>query len=402
VQAYSYRALSESGEHTQGTLVAAGRRDAIERLQSRGWHVLDVREGQAGSGAVAPRRLFRRRGFRLAELTRQLATLERSGVPLARSLTVIIEQTDDERTADLFSDILDAVKGGRSLSDAMAQHRDVFPEIMVSMVHTGEVSGTLDEVLERLAELFEKRDAMRSEVRAAMAYPALVLCLGLASAFALVTFVIPRLNVMFETIGGELPVPTRILMRFSELVRSGWWAILAGIAALCGAWVLLAGSAAFRMRWDRLKLRIPWISTLIRNASMARFSRALGTLVHAEVPIVEALNVARAAAGNRAIEAAIRRMAREVQTGDSLAELMSEAGVFSPLTIQMVAVGEETGQLDAMLINVADAYDRQAAAAARMLTSLLAPVLILCVAVVVGFLILALVLPIFQLSAGIG
>jgi type II secretory pathway component PulF len=402
MQAYSYTALSESGEHTQGTLVAANRRDAIERLQLRGWHVLDVREGQEPGAAPGLFRLFRRRGIRLAELTRQLATLQRSGVPLARSLTVIVEQTDDERTAGIFSDVLDAVKTGNSLSDAMARHRDVFPEIMVSMVHTGEVSGTLDEVLERLAELFEKRDAIRSEVRAAMAYPALVLCLGLASAFALVTFVIPRLTVMFEAIGGELPLPTRILMRVSQLVRGRWWAILAGGALLCGAWAALAGSAAFRTWWDRMKLRIPWISTLIRNASMARFSRALGTLVHAEVPIVEALNVARAAAGNRAIEAAISRMAQEVQTGDSLAELMAEAEVFSPLTIQMVAVGEETGRLDAMLINVADAYDRQAAAAARMLTSLLAPVLILCVAVVVGFLILALVLPIFQLSAGIG
>jgi len=401
VQSFSYRALSAAGEHTEGTLMAASRRDALQRLRLRGWHVLDIRQGEARRPAGRMLGFLRRRSIRLPELTRQLATLQGSGVPLARSIEVLIEQAENERARRILSDILDAVKKGSSLSEALGEHREVFPEIMVSMVRTGEVSGTLDEVLARLAELFERQGRLRAEVRAALAYPALVLLLGVASAFVLVLLVIPRLTFMFESIGQELPVPTQILIAVSHAIRAYWWAGLIGLAALVVGLQLAGRSPGLRLALDRLKLRIPWTSRLVRNAAIARFAGALGTLVHAEVPIVEALNVARAAAGNRAVSRAIARMAQQVQTGDSLADLMSQADVFSPLTIQMVAVGEETGRLDEMLLHVAEAYDRRAAAAARMLTSLLAPVLILCVAVVVAFLILALVLPIFRISAGI-
>ena len=402
MESYTYKALNNAGEHTRGALLAADRQDALQRLRVRGWHVLEIGRGDEASAPPAAGGWLRRRRLGLTEFTRQLATLQRSGVPLARSINVLIEQNDDPDAQELLSDILEAVKAGQSLSDALARHREVFPQVMISMVRTGEVSGTLDEVLTRLADLFEKQEQIRSEVRAALAYPLLVLLLGIGSAFVLITFVIPRLRLMFDAVGESLPLPTRVLLGISGVFRAAWWAIGLVVVALCVAGYFARRSERVQAAWDRFKLRIPWASTLVRNAAIARFARALGTMVHADVSIVEALKVAQAAVGNRAIAAEIGRMARDVQSGDSLAKLMTESGAFSPLTVQMVAVGEETGHLDEMLLHVADAYDRQAAASARMLTSLLAPVLILIVAALVAFLILSLVLPIFKLSAGIG
>ena len=401
LQTFSYEALDAGGQHAEGRLTAANRREALERLLRRGLHVLELREQAAQKAAFSVVSLFRRRRLRLATMTRQLATLSGSGVPLMQSMNVLIEQTDDAKAKAILSDILETVKAGQSLSDALEKHRDVFPEVMVSMVHMGEVSGTLDEVLARLAELFEKQEEIRGEVKAALAYPALVLLLGLASAAALVAFIIPRLATMFEGLGQRLPLPTRILVKVSGVMSGYWWAFVLGIAAAAFAFRAVARRPAFRVLMDRLKLRIPVAGKLIRQAAVGRFARALGALAHSEVPIVEALHVARAAVGNAAIAGAIGQMVQRVQAGESLAALMKSSGVFPPLPVQMVAVGEETGHLDEMLLRVAEAYDRETAASTKIMTSLLAPALILCVAVVVAFIILSMVLPIFQISAGI-
>ena len=402
MQAYSYKAVDESGQRTRGTLTAASRQEALERLLGQGVHVLELDETHAQAETPALGRIFRRRLFKLSDLTRQLATLTASGVPLMESMSVLIEQSDNEQARELLSDILESVKTGMSLSDALAEHRDEFPDMMISMVHMGEVSGTLDEVLARLAELFEKQDEIRGEVKAALAYPALVLLLGIASAIFLVAFVIPRLGVLFEGLGESLPLPTRILLGISSGVQQTWWLI--GLLIVGG---IVGFRVAFRRpevryAWDKLKLAIPWAGNMVRQAAIARFARALGTLVHADVPMVEALDISRTAVGSGPIARALEDIRQKVQGGDSLAGLMKSSGVFPPLPVQMVAVGEETGHLDEMLIRVAEAYDRQTAASTRMMTSMLAPALILCVAVVVAFIIIALVLPIFRISAGIG
>ena len=401
MQAYGYKALDAAGGHLTGTLTAANRREALDELVARGWHVLELREQEAKEQALRVGRLFRRRRVRLATITRQLAALHSSGVPLVQSMNVLIEQSESLSVRAIFLDVLESVKAGSSLSDALKGHPDVFPEIMTSMVRMGEVSGTLDEVLTRLAELFEKQDEIKGEVRAALAYPALVLLLGVASAAALVTFIMPRLVVMFEGIGERLPLPTRILCGVSDVAHAYWWLLGLGIVAAALGLRVAVRTPRFRLVWDRLKLRIPWAGRLIRQVAIARFARALGTLTHVDVPIVEALDVAQTATGNAAIAGAIRQIARQIQTGDSLAELMRTSEVFPPLAVQMAAVGEETGHLDQMLLRVAEAYDRETSASTKMMMSLLAPALILCVAVIVGFIILSLVLPIFQLSAGI-
>ncbi len=402
MEAYSYRAVDESGERTRGTLTATSRQEALERLLGRGVHVLELEEAHATAEPPAVRRVFRRRAFKLSEVTRQLATLTTSGVPLVESMSVLIEQSENEEGRELLADILDSVKTGKSLSDAMAEHRELFPDMMISMVHMGEVSGTLDSVLTRLAELFEKQEEIRGEVKAALAYPALVLLLGIASAIFLVSFVIPRLGVLFEGLGEQLPLPTRMLLGISGAIQHTWWMLLLLVLACVVAFRMAFRRPEVQYAWDRFKLALPWAGNLIRQAAIARFARALGTLVHADVPMVEALDISRTAVGSAPISRALEEIRQKVQGGDSLAALMKSSGVFPPLPVQMVAVGEETGHLDEMLIRVAEAYDRQTAASTRMMTSMLAPALILCVAVVVAFIIISLVLPIFRISAGIG
>ncbi len=386
---------------SRGTLDAAGRKQALQRLFGQGLDVVDLAAERRPRAAGWAPRFSLRRGLHLATFTRQIATLCASGVPLVDSMNVLIAQTEDARVKAMLADVLEAVKAGSSLSDALGAHREVFPEMMVSMVHMGEVSGTLDDVLVHMAELFERQDEIKGEVKAALAYPALVLLLGVASAAVLVAFIIPRLAVMFEGMGESLPLPTRVLCGIADVVHATWWfavpVLAAGVLGLAAA----LRRPRFRLAWDRLKLRVPVAGRLIQQAVVARFARALGTLVHADVSIVEALDVARAAVGNQAIAKAVDQMVQEVQTGGSLAGLMRSSGIFPALAVQMVAVGEETGHLDQMLLRVAEAYDRETAASTKVMTSLLAPVLILIVAAIVAFIIVSLVLPIFQLSAGV-
>ncbi len=400
MQTFAYKAMSISGERTEGVLSARTRRDALESLVGRGLSVLEISERRTERPVGRVRGLLRRR-LNLTNLTRQLATLLRAGIPLARSLSVMAEQSEDERERSLLLDILEDVKAGRSLSEALGEHPDVFPEVMVSMVRMGEVAGTLDDVLARLAELFERQEGIRSEVRSALAYPVLVLLLGVASAVAMLAFVIPRLALMFEGLDQRLPLPTRMLIGTSKFFQAWWWALALGVAAAAVGVRMLRRNPAFCLRWDGLMLRVPVAGRVVRQAAVGRFARALGTLAGSDVPIVEALKVAQAAAGNRVIAASITDIATRIQRGDSLAALMKETGIFPPLPVQMVAVGEESGHLDEMLLQVAGAYDRETSASVRLMTSLLAPLLILCVAVFVAFLILSLVLPIFELSAGI-
>jgi len=401
VQVYSYKAVNAAGERTAGTLVCESRREAVERLLAGGWHVMELSETAPRATRPALGSLFRRRGLRLATLTRQLATLSSSGVPLVRSMTVLIEQSEDPRARRILSELLESLKAGSSLSDALASRRDVFPDIMISMVRVGEAGGALDQVLARLAELFEEQNKLRGEVRSALAYPALVLLLGVASTALLLTFVIPKFVLMFEGVGEALPLPTRMLIGISQVFGAYWWLMAVGLVVLVGGLRIAFRRRAVKMAWDRLKLRIPWAGRLARQAAIARFARTLGTLARADVPIVEALNVVQAAAGNAVVAAAIADMASRVQAGESLADLMRQSGVFPPLPVQMVAVGEETGHLDQMLLRVAEAYEQEVAISTRLMTSMLAPVLILCVAGVVAFMIVSLVLPIFRLTAGI-
>jgi len=396
---YWYKALvGQDSRLSEGTIVAATRREALQRLVDSGQHPLDLSERKTEDVGGGIRFRLQRQVIRLATFTRQLATLSASGVPIVRSLNVLIEQMKDARARRILTDIRESVQGGSTFAAALGKHPRVFPKLMTSMVRVGEMGGTLDEELVELSELYEKEESRKGEVRAAVAYPSLVLFLGLVSAVVLIAFLIPRLEVLFEGVGQSLPAPTRVLLGISHIVTGYAWAItVAVVAAVAGLRAALRNRAT-RLFVDRCKLRVPWLGALTRNVEIARFTRLLGTLTHGGITIVEALDIVLPAVANEAIATAVRDMTKRIRTGESLAALMKEAEIFPPLPVQMVAVGEETGHLDQMLLRVADAYDRETATSTKVMTSLLAPAMILFVAGIVGFILISMMLPIFQLS----
>jgi type II secretory pathway component PulF len=395
---FAYKVIGHDNGPAEGTIVAATRREALQRLIDTGQHPLDLSE-QADAAAASPFQFrLSRRAIRLATFTRQLATLAASGAPVIKGLSVLAEQTRDPAARRVLADVAESVQGGSTFADALAQHPEVFPRLMTSMIRVGETGGSLDDQLLQLSELYEKEESLKGEVQAALAYPALVLVLGVVSAFILITFFIPRLEVIFEDAGEALPAATRVLLATSHFITGQTWLLIILTAASAVALRALFRYDRARLALDAFKLRIPWLGTLVRNVEIARFTRLLGTLTQSGITIVEALSIVQPVLKNRAMAADVRRMTTRISTGERLAGLMKDTRIFTPLSVQMVATGEETGHLDQMLLRLADAYDRETAASTKVFMSLLAPALILFVAAIVGFILISMILPIFQLS----
>ena len=393
-----YKALGHEDSAAEGTIAASNRREALQRLIARGQNPVELREHSDGPSATDIQLSFGRRSVRLATFTRQLATLSATGSPIIKGLAVISEQTKDPNAKRVLTDVSEAVQGGSTFADALAKHPRVFPNLMTNMVRVGEMGGTLDEQLLKLSELYESEEALKGEVQAALAYPALVLLLGVLSAVILVAFFIPRLESMFDTAGQALPAPTVILLAASHFITGHYIVLIIAVAL-----VVLAGRSALRkpqirLAFDEFVLRVPWFGTLLKNMEVARFTRLLGTLTQAGVSIVEALGIVQPVIQNKAVAETVRQMITGISSGDRLADLMRESNIFPPLSVQMVATGEETGHLDQLLLRLADAYDRETTASTKVIMSLLAPLLILLVAGFVGFILIAMILPIFQLS----
>lgn len=395
---YSYKVLGQESALMEGTIVAANRREALHRLIERGQHPLDLQEQAERTPRASFSLQLGGRAIRLATFTRQLATLSASGSPVIKGLAVLAEQSRDPKAKRILGEVTEAVQGGSTFADALAQHPEVFPPLLTSMVRVGEMGGSLDEQLQQLSDLYEKEESLKGEVHAALAYPALVLVLGILSAVILVMFFIPRLESIFETAGEALPTPTRVLLAISHFSTEHTVLLIVMFAAAAVGIRMALRSPKVRLAFDRFKLRVPWLGTLVRNLEIARFTRLLGTLTHAGISIVEALRIVQPVLQNQAMAITVREMTSRISTGERLSDLLKQSGIFTPLSVQMVATGEETGYLDQMLVRLAEAYDRETAASTKVMMSLLAPALILFVAAIVGFILVSMILPIFQLS----
>lgn len=397
-----YKAIGAENVTSEGTIVAGSRREALQRLIDDGRHPVDLHEHEAAEKGKTGLRRFGKSSIRIATFARQLATLSASGIPIIRGLNVLIDQSKDANARAILTDVRESVQSGTTFADALANHPKLFPKLMTSMVQVGEMGGTLDEQLIQLSDLYEKEEALRGEVKAALAYPMVVLFLGVALSGLLVTWIIPQFKTLFDSFGEALPLPTRIMLGTSDFIRDH------GIGLAITMLILIVGTVmAFkrddvRLVYDRIKLRVPALGTLMLNLEIARFTRLLGTLTQSGITIVNALDIVAPAVSNRAVAMIVRDMIVRIRTGESLAALMKENDLFPPLSVQMVAVGEETGLLDQMLLRVADAYDRETTASTKVMTSLLAPALIMLVACVVCFILISVLLPIFQLSSAIG
>ena len=346
---------------------------------------------------------WRRSGKRhLVLSTRQLATLIKAGMPLLRALRTVSDQLDPGPLREVFFSVATDVESGVKFSEALSHHPKWFPSFYVNMVRAGEVGGLLEEILSRLAELLEKQAKIRERVKSALMYPAFVMVAASGIVTILMAFVVPTFLSMFTELGSALPLPTRILVMACTGIRTWWWLALALIAALITALRLLLQTPAGRRTVDYATLHAPIVGSLVERLLISRFSRTLGTLIASGVPILSALETVRATVTNLILDEALQEVERSLKVGESLARPMELSGVFPPLVTRMVALGEETGQLDQMLMRVADSYEEEVDVQLAGLTQLLEPLLIVFVGGVVGFIVVAMFLPLMSLTKLLG
>lgn len=402
MQKFLYKAKDGRKQLMEGILEAETERGALSKLSQMGYFPLSIQKEEAGPQRQASSRSFsiftgiRRRDITF--FTRQLSDLLEAGLTLMRALNVIQDQTENPRLQEILGDIVSHVRDGKSFSDALAVYPKVFPPIYVSMVSSGEVGGILGGVLSRLADFSEKEEELQGKVRAAMAYPALICLVGMGTVAVLLIFVVPKLVLLFQDVGQVLPLPTQILIAVSNGVAKYWWValLIAALGGFLGRRQSLPQGA--RLAIDRIKLRFPVWGSLIKKVEIARFARSLATLLSHGVPILQAMQSVYQATGNEMLKGELEKIGDQLRGGTTLSQGMRLSRIFPNLVINMVSVGEEAGSLDRSLIKIADTYEREADRAMKMMTALVEPVMILVMGSVVGFIVVSMLLPIFQID----
>ncbi len=333
---------------------------------------------------------------------RQLATLIDAGLPLLRGLTVLGKQEKDLVLKSTIAQLADAVQGGSTFSESMAQHPKIFNKLYVNMVKAGELGGVLELVLNRLAEFQEKAQKIKNKVVAAMAYPVIVLVIAMLILVFLLAFIVPKFEQIFNDMlaGKPLPALTRYVIAASNGMQTYWYYIIGAIFVIIFGYKMIANSPKGRVALDKIMLKAPLFGDLTRKSSISRFSRTLGTLVTSGVPILQALNITRDTAGNAIIADAVTKVHDAVKEGESIVQPLEASGVFPPMVISMVDVGEETGQLPEMLLKIAEVYDDEVDNAVEGLTSLLEPIMIVFLALIVGTIVIALFMPLIEVIKG--
>jgi type IV pilus assembly protein PilC len=400
---FDYSVRDRTGRLVSGTLDADSPTAVAQRLKQMGYAPVSISEAAGAGGLKTEIRIpgFSGRQKRvklkdLAVFSRQFATMINSGLSLLRALNILTEQTESKRLAETLTEVRNDVETGSSLSTAMGRHPEVFPPLMVNMCRAGEVGGFLDSVLLQIAENYESEVKLRSKIKAAMTYPVAVLCIAVLAVIGMLIFIVPVFAKMFTTLGGTLPAPTRVLIFLSHAMK--WLAPLGLVALIAGyqVWKRIRRKEQVRRVVDPLKLKLPVFGELFRKLAVARFTRNLGTMMHSGVPILQSLEIVADTTGNIVVTDAVRDIQNSVRSGEAITKPLSEHKVFPPMVVQMMAVGEETGALDEMLDKIADFYDQEVEATVNALTSLIEPILIVIMGIVIGGMIIALYLPMFD------
>jgi len=402
---YEYTAFDGGGRRKSGVVDAGSVAAARQKLRESSIYPVAIGESSesrnnetvAGKGG---RGLFQRVGLQeLSVMTRQLATLIGAGLPLVPSLAALAPQIRNQLLRSTIVRIREEVNEGNSLTGALSHFPKIFPPFYLNMVRAGEASGTLNLVLERLADFQEAQQDMRTKIRTALAYPLFMFFIGSGVLFFLVTFVVPNITNIFSEMHQTLPAITVFLIVVSGFLKSFWWIIaLIVVAGIVGVRSSIKKTEAGRTGWDRLKLNVPLFGGLNRKIAVARFSRTLGTLLQSSVPLLSALEIARNVVDNRLIANEIKRVAKDVEEGQSLSVPLAKNQFFPPIAVEMIAVGEQSGNVEKMLFKVADAYEKEVEANIVMITSLLEPAMILVMGAVVGFIVVSILLPIFEMN----
>ncbi|GJM17260.1 MAG: type II secretion system protein F [Thermodesulfobacteriota bacterium] len=398
---YKYKAINESGKAVQGVIDAESPKSATEKLKRQGVFLSSLNEAKESKS----RSFNPFSGIKIAELavtTRQFSTLISAGLPLEASLSALSEQTEDARLGQVLAEVRERVSEGSSLANALGEHRKVFSDLYINIVRAGEASGTLDIVLLRLADFLETQAALTSRVRGALIYPMFMFFIGGGVLFFTMTYVIPRIAKIFEESSSSLPFMTLILIKISDFLNNYILFILLFIIILVFAAFRFNKTEKGQMFFDRLMLKVPVFGKLTSMVVISRFTRTLGTLLSSGIPLLDALEIGEAVMGNKVYGKTLQEVRVNVREGASLAQPLKESGVFPPLVTRMIAVGEQTGEMEAMLSKVADIYDQQVETMVSTLTSLLEPVMIVIIGAVMAFIVFAVLLPIFNLTSTIG
>ncbi len=402
---YSYKAADSSGKIVTGVLEADTEKKVVAELQTRGLIPMRITLAKGnGKGLglnLSEQLLSLFHGVSSKDVmvfTQDLATLLEAGLPVDRALTLLIESADKERFKSVVGDILKTVQGGGYLSDALAKHPRAFTSFYVSMVRAGEAGGVLEAVLSRLGEFLESAQELKDYIKSAMVYPIFLVSVGGLSIIILLTFVIPKFSIIFSDMGQTLPLSTRFLLGTSHLLQSYWWAILLVLGT--GYFFLrkYLKTPAGRLKFDRRKMKFPLVGELIKKVEVARFARTLGTLTKSGVPILQALMLVKDILGNKVVSRAMENVYARVKEGDRLSKPLRDTGIFPPLAIQMITVGEETGRLDRMLLRVAESYEKMVRNMVKRLISLLEPAMILFMGLVVGFVVVSMLMAVFSMN----
>jgi type II secretion system protein F len=400
---FAYKAKKDDGSVVTGTLQAESERSALDSLGRMGVFPMQIESRDedkvTGRAQAAPRQVARRvKPADVALFTRQLSDLMRAGVPLNRALNTLATQTTNLTLSQTVRDIEKQVSGGATLGEALGRYPKIFSGLYLSMVRAGEAGGFLEDVLLRLAIFIEKDQELRSRISSAMAYPILLIVIGTFAIAFLMVFFIPRFSEIFKKMGDGLPWPTQVVMGVSYFLRDYWMFAFMGLVALMFGWTRLMALSAGRRVIDRLRIRIPLFGDIVKKNAVSRFSRTLGTLLKSGVAILSALDISKAAMANVVLMEDIDEASAGIKQGKGLAEILRQSRYFPPMVTDMIAVGEEGGNLDEVLVNVAESYDVQVERAVRVFVALFEPALLLVMATLVGFIVIAMLLPVFTLS----
>lgn len=396
---YTYTGRPAGGSQTTGEIRGDSKAAAAAELRRRGLTVLSLEEKKG-----LPDLSELMEGFTSIKLrdkvifSRQFATMINAGLALLRALYILEAQTENPRFRKIISMVRQDVEAGMPLSDSIEKHPVAFDRLFVSMVRAGEVGGVLDQTLERLATQLEKDDSLRRSVKSAMTYPILIGVFAIIVLFALIIFVIPVFGAMYDDLGGQLPLLTRIMVAASDFLRGFWFVVFPAMFLAIYGLKRLKNTKVGRETWDKTKLRLPMkLGPIVQKIAVSRFSRTLATLVSSGVPILQAIEITGRTSGNTVIEYAMEGVKENIRGGDSIARPLEKISVFPPMVTQMIAIGEETGALDTMLHKIADFYEDEVDAAVKSLTSILEPIMMIFIGGIVGLVVVSMYLPIFNL-----
>lgn len=397
---FAYKAKKGPTEIVEGTVEAESKASALTKLSRLGYFPISIQKEVRGT-SISSSALYLFKKVKLHDLsifTRQLSDLLDSGLTLHNALNVIYQQTDNKYFQSIIGDMRDQVRDGRPFSETLKRYPNIFSNLYISMAKSGETGGMLEDILARLAGFSETQEMLQTKIKSALAYPAVMASVGLITIIVLITFVIPKIVGMFEDLGQTLPIPTAILVNISKFSISYWYIIIGFIALLLFIINRIARTEEGRYTIDQLKLNLPITGDLIRKSEIANFSRTLGTLLQNGVPILESLEVISSTMQNAVLRREVSKAYREVRDGNALSSSLSSKKHFPMLATNMIAVGEEGGNLEKALFKVAGSYERETDNVIKIMTSLLEPFLILTMGLIVGFIVVSMLLPIFQIN----